>query len=220
MQATTACTRARGRKHSPVHPAFLPASGEPVASRAARSLAALLRILCHFCASTPAEQPASGCLTCLSVHCRATFVLHRQAGTAGTNHCPCLRLARAIKALGRAVFWTRRSRVSWCLVRPCELQAWAVVRAGCARLSPRNNGSCGAVRQRRAMARSWFAATAVVARLHNSSTQAHLNPVRGACSALQACCLFTSTSQPRTQRRANEVTSYLPGRPAGRGAAR
>jgi len=59
---------------------------------------AAARILCHFCASTLAEQPASGCPTCLSVHCRAIFVLHRQAGTAGTNHCPCLQITRANKA--------------------------------------------------------------------------------------------------------------------------
>ena len=117
------------------------ASGISASLRRARSIpcrqelgCAAARILCHFCASTPAEQPASGCLTCLSVHCRATFVLHRQAGTAGTNHCPCLQLARAIKAPARAVFWTRRSRASWCLVRPCDLQAWAVVRAGRTRL--------------------------------------------------------------------------------------
>ena len=134
MQATTACTRARGRKHSPVHPAFLPASGEPVASRAARSLAALLRILCHFCASTPAEQPASGCLTCLSVHCRATFVLHRQAGTAGTNHCPCLQITRANKAPAGTRTSSPENSPRWCLDRPCELQAWAVVRAGRTRL--------------------------------------------------------------------------------------
>ena len=55
-----------------------------------------------------------------------------------------------------------------------------------------------------------------VARQH---TQAHLNPVRGACSALQACCSSTSTPQPRTQRRANEVTDQLPARRQARGAA-
>ena len=37
------------------------------------------------------------------------------------------------------------------------------------RKQPALNGSCGAVRKRRAMARSWFAAPAVVARLHDST---------------------------------------------------
>ena len=56
-----------------------------------------------------------------------------------------------------------------------------------------------------------------VARQH---TQAHLNPVRGACSALQACCSSTSTPQPRTQRRANEITCPPAGPRGSRGAAR
>ena len=213
MQATTACTRARGRKHSPVHPAFLPASGEPSASHAARSLAALLRILCHFCASTPAEQPASGCLTCLSVHCRATFVLHRQAGTAGTNHCPCLQITRANKAPAGTRTSSPENSPRWCLDRPCELQAWAVVRAGRTRLPMKQQRflRCSAsAKSHGSLLVCSDSCGRAVARQH---TQAHLNPVRGACSALQACCSSTSTPQPRTQRRANEVT--CPGRPAG-----
>ena len=154
-----------------------------------------------------AEQAVRGCLTRLSVHYRVIFILHRQVGTAGTNRCRCVQLARANKAkLARERRVQKTARAN----RPCELQAWAVVRAGCARLSPRNNGSCGAVRQRRAMARSWFAATAVVARLHGRTTQGHPQPVRGACSALQACCFATSTPkpQPHTHRRANEVACH------------
>ena len=97
----------------------------------------------------------------MSVHYRVIFILHRQVGTAGTNRCRCVQLARANKAkLARERRVQKTARAN----RPCELQAWAVVRAGCARLSPRNNGSCGAVRQRRAMARSWFAAPAVWSR--------------------------------------------------------
>ena len=113
-----------------------------------------------------AEQAVRGCLTRLSVHYRVIFILHWQVGTAGTNRCRCVQLARANKAKlarERRVHKTARAN------RPCELQAWAVVRAGCARLSPRNNGSCGAVRQPTSMARSWFAAPAVVARLHDST---------------------------------------------------
>ena len=92
------------------------------------------RILCHFCASTLAEQPASGCPTCLSVHCRAIFVLHRQAGTAGTNHCPCLQITRANKAPACTRTSSPENSPPLCLDRPCELQAWAVVRAGRTRL--------------------------------------------------------------------------------------
>ena len=157
------------------------ASGISASLRRARSIpcrqelgCAAARISCHFCASTPAEQPASGCLTCLSVHCRATFVLHRQAGTAGTNHCPCLQLARANKAPAYTRTSSPENSPRWCLDRPCELQAWAVVRAGRTRLPMKQQRflRCSlllAVRQRRAMARSWFAATAVVARLHDST---------------------------------------------------
>ena len=152
------------------------ASGISASLRRARSIpcrqelgCAAARILCHFCASTLAEQPASGCPTCLSVHCRAIFVLHRQAGRAGTNHCPCLQITRANKAPAYTRTSSPENSPRWCLDRPCELQAWAVVRGGCARLSPRSNGSCGAARVRRAMARSWFAAPAVVARLHDST---------------------------------------------------
>ena len=117
------------------------ASGISASLRRARSIpcrqelgCAAARILCHFCASTPAEQPASGCPTCLSVHCRATFVLHRQAGTAGTNHCPCLQITRANKAPACTRTSSPENSPRWCLDRPCELQAWAVVRAGRTRL--------------------------------------------------------------------------------------
>ena len=83
-----------------------------------------------------AEQAVRGCLTRLSVHYRVIFILHRQVGTAGTNRCRCVQLARANKAkLARERRVQKTARANW-----------AVVRAGCARLSPRNNGSCGAVR--------------------------------------------------------------------------
>ena len=168
---------------------------------------AAARILCHFCASTLAEQPASGCPTCLSVHCRAIFVLHRQAGTAGTNHCPCLQITRANKAPAG----TRTSS-------PENSSGESPVRA-----ASMGSGSCRlctlvASQQRflrcSALAKSHGSLLVcsdscgrAVARQH---TQAHLNPVRGACSALQACCFATSTPkpQPHTHRRANEVACH------------
>ena len=116
-----------------------------------------------------AEQAVRGCLARLSVHYRVIFILHRQVGTAGTNRCRCVQLARANCTNKAKLARERRVQKTARANRPCELQAWAVVRAGCARLSPRNNGSCGAVRQPTSMARSWFAAPAVVARLHDST---------------------------------------------------
>ena len=78
-----------------------------------------------------AEQAVRGCLTRLSVHYRVIFILHRQVGTAGTNRCRCLQLARANKAkLARERRVQKTARAN----RPCELQAWAVVRAGRTRL--------------------------------------------------------------------------------------
>ena len=118
-----------------------------------------------------AEQAVRGCLTRLSVHYRVIFILHRQVGTAGTNRCRCVQLARANKA---KLAHERRVQKTARANRPCELQAWAVVRAGRTRLPMKQQRflRCSlllAVRQRRAMSRSWFAATAVVARLHDST---------------------------------------------------
>ena len=147
-------------ERSSEHPAFLPASCTDSQTASVRPGVGMQR------AFLLAEQAVRGCLTRLSVHYRVIFILHRQVGTAGTNRCRCVQLARANKAkLARERRVQKTARAN----RPCELQAWAVVRAGCARLSPRNNGSCGAVRQPTSMARSWFAAPAVVARLHDST---------------------------------------------------
>ena len=78
-----------------------------------------------------ADQAVRGCLTRLSVHYRVIFILHRQVGTAGTNRCRCVQLARANKAkLARERRVQKTARAN----RPCELQAWAVVRAGRTRL--------------------------------------------------------------------------------------
>ena len=63
-----------------------------------------------------AEQAVRGCLTRLSVHYRVIFILHRQVGTAGTNRCRCLQLARAIRP---SCFLDSTFACELCLVRPC-----------------------------------------------------------------------------------------------------
>ena len=164
-----------------------------------------------------AEQAVRGCLTRLSVHYRVIFILHRQVGTAGTNRCRCVQLARANKAkLARERRVQKTARAN----RPCELQAWAVVRAGRTRLPMKQQRflRCSAsAKSHGSLLVCSDSCGRAVARQH---TQAHLNPVRGACSALQACCSSTSTPQPRTQRRANEVTCPPAGPRGSRGAAR
>ena len=158
-----------------------------------------------------------GCLTRLSVHYRVIFILHRQVGTAGTNRCRCVQLARANKAkLARERRVQKTARAN----RPCELQAWAVVRAGRTRLPMKQQRflRCSAsANSHGSLLVCSDSCGRAVARQH---TQAHLNPVRGACSALQACCSSTSTPQPRTQRRANEITCPPAGPRGSRGAAR
>ena len=159
-----------------------------------------------------------GCLTRLSVHYRVIFILHRQVGTAGTNRCRQM-CAASTGEQGKA-----RTRTS----SPQNSSGESPVRA-----ASMGSGSCRlctlvASQQRflrcSASAKSHGSLLVcsdscgrAVARQH---TQAHLNPVRGACSALQACCSSTSTPQPRTQRRANEITCPPAGPRGSRGAAR
>ena len=135
---------------------------------------AAARILCHFSASMRQPQKSDikcGCLTCLSVHCRATFVLHRQTGTAGTNHCPCLQITRANKAPACTRTSSPENSPRWCLDRQCELQAWAVVRAGRARLPMKQQRflRCSASAKSHGSLLVCSASAAVVARLHDST---------------------------------------------------